>query len=133
MNIIFEKVPSGSFTYKTYNLILPKNEITWVKLFDFLEKKTDIPSEYFKLRWGKHMFTLDSEPFNYNNFKNCPGKRDDYLIFSVDYNFDKIRKKREERKFKIGILESSIRSLSASGQTVTDLMMELNDLKSTVL
>jgi len=59
MNIIFEKVPSGSFTYKTYNLILPKNEITWVKLFDFLEKKTDIPSEYFKLRWGKHMFTLD--------------------------------------------------------------------------
>ena len=45
--------------------------------------------------------------------------------------FDKIRKNREYRKFKIGILESSIHSLSASGQTVTDLMMEVDKLKST--
>ena len=130
MNILFEKVPLGSFTYKTYNLILTKNEITWERMFDFLEQKTLIPASYFKLRWGRKLFTIDSEPFDYDNFKNSPGKLDDYLIFSVDYNFDKIRKKREERKFKIGILEASISSLTACGQTTTDLRMKLDRLKS---
>ena len=130
MNIIFDKVPLGSFTYKTYNLILTKNEITWGKLFDFLENKTLIPASYFKLRWGRKMFTIDSEPFDYNNFKNSPGKRDDHLVFTIDYNFYKIKKKKEERKFKIGILEASIYSLSASGQSTTDLTMKLDKLKS---
>jgi hypothetical protein len=91
VNIIFDKVPLGSFTYKTFNLIKERNEITWKILFDFLEKKTGIPCEYLKLRYRNNIFTIQSNLFNYNDFVNSTEIKGGYITFGVDYNFDKIR------------------------------------------
>ena len=134
VNIIFERVPMGSFLNKTFNFVEESHKITWKKLFDFLEQKTMIPAIYLKLKCGGKMFTIDQNknPFDFHSFSSTQSTatRGDYIIFSVDYNFDKIRKIREQKQYKIGILEASISSLKACGQTTTDLMMEMDALKS---
>ena len=116
INLIFNNVLHKSGERKSLNLTIDYCMVTWDVIFEFLEQRTKILSENFKISVKNNYYTLDEllEKSSFSETFKC----DEFIDFNVKLYSNEIE-----------VLKASISSLSKQGVGVTDLLLRLKELE----
>ena len=120
INLIFNNVLHKSGEKKTLNLAMDFDMVSWKIIFDFLQRRTKILYDKFKILVKNNYYTLNEllerssfcETFEY----------DEFIDFNVKLYSNRVLKQ-------IKILKASISSLSKQGIGVSDLFMKIRELE----
>ena len=117
INLIFNNVLHKSGEKKTLNLAIDFCMVSWKIIFDFLQHRTKISYDKFKISVKNHYYTFEELSKSWTFAEIFEKENPEFISFSVKL-YSPIDKQ-------IDVLRASISSLKSCGQTTTDLQMKI--------